>query len=220
MGKIISAEEVISNIPNGATLMIGGFMGIGTPDCLVNELIYQNKSNLTLISTDTARPNIGIGKLIAAKLIAHLITSHIGTNPETQRQYLAGEIDIDLTPQGTLAERIRAGGYGIGGVLIPTGIGTSVALGKQTVEVKNKTFLVEEPIRATYALIRARSADQIGNLTFSMTARNFNPLMAMAADTVIVESDEMLPLGSITPDQVMTPSVLVDHLVVGRSANG
>ncbi len=220
MGKNITIEDAVGKIPDGATVMIGGFMAVGSPARLIDELVRQGRKGLTVIANDTARPGVGIGKLIGARLVKRAVVSHIGTNPETQRQLLAGEIEVELVPQGTLAERIRAGGHGLGGVLTPTGLGTSVAEGKPTVVIDRRTFLVELPLRADFALINARRADHLGNLSFALTARNFNPLMAMAADTVIAEPAEIVPTGTIAPDDVMTPSVLVDHLVNRRHAHG
>ena len=213
MGKACTVTEGVEAIPNGAVLMIGGFMGVGTPSRVIDELVRQNKQGLTVISNDTARPGVGVGKLISARLIRRLIASHVGTNPETQRQMLADEVEVELVPQGTLAERIRAGGYGLGGVLTMTGVGTMVQQGKQTLEIDGKTYLVELPLRAAFALVSAWRADHIGNLTYAMTARNFNPIMAMAADVVIAESKEIVPVGVIAPDDVMTPAVLVDWLI-------
>jgi acetate CoA/acetoacetate CoA-transferase alpha subunit len=218
--KTVQADQVVSKIPCGSSLMVGGFMGVGSPNRVIDELVRQEISNLTVIANDTARPGVGIGKLISARLVKHLITSHIGTNPETQRQFLAGDIEVELVPQGTLVERIRSGGYGLGGVLTPTGVGTAVQVGKRTLEIEGKLFLLELPLKADFALINARRADHIGNLTFAMTARNFNPLMAMAATTVIAEPQEIVPVGVISPDDVMTPAVLVDYLVARRRANG
>ena len=195
-------------------------MGVGSPMRLIDELVRQEINGLTVIANDTARPGVGIGKLISARLVKRVITSHIGTNPETQRQLLAGDIEVELVPQGTLAERVRAGGYGLGGILTPTGVGTAVQEGKRTVEVEGKVFLLEMPLKADFALINARRADHIGNLTFAMTARNFNPLMAMAATIVIAEPQELVPVGVISPDDVMTPAVLVDYLVARRRADG
>ena len=220
MRKTITIEEAVGKIPDGATVMIGGFMAVGSPVRLIDELVRQGRKGLTVIANDTARPGVGIGKLIEAHLVKRAVVSHIGTNPETQRQLLAGEIEVELVPQGTLAERIRAGGHGLGGVLTPTGLGTSVAEGKPTVVVDGRTFLVELPLRADFALINARRADHLGNLTFALTAKNFNPVMAMAADTVIAEPMEIVPTGAIAPDDVMTPSVLVDHVVTRRHAHG
>lgn len=207
-------------IPDGATLMIGGFMGIGSPHRLIDELVRQGRTGLTVIANDTARPGFGIGKLIEAGRVRRLITSHIGTNPETQRQMLAGELEVELVPQGTLAERIRAGGHGLGGVLTPTGLGTTVQDGKPTVEIDGRIFLLERPLRADFALINARQADHIGNLTYALTARNFNPLMAMAADVVIAEAQDIVPVGVIPPDAVRTPAVLVDRLVSKERRRG
>ena len=218
--KTIQASDAAALIPDGAVIMIGGFMGAGTPPRVIDELIRQNKQNLTVIANDSARPGVGIGKLIDAKRVRRLITSHIGTNPETQRQMLAGEIEVDLVPQGTLIERIRAGGYGLGGVLTPTGVGTLVAEGKRAIEIDEQTYLLELPLKADFALINAKRADYFGNLEYALTSRNFNPLMAMAAKTVIVEADEAVPVGLITPDAVVTPHVLVDYLVGKDRNNG
>ena len=220
MGKTVKVGDAVAGIPSGATLMIGGFMGVGTPRRLIDELVRQGKGGLTIIANDTARPGVGIGKLISARLVRRVVTSHIGTNPETQRQMLSGELDVELVPQGTLAERIRAGGHGLGGVLTPTGVGTPVAQAKRTVEIDGRLFLLEKPLRADVALINARRADHLGNLTYAMTARNFNPLMAMAADMVVAEPQEIVPVGVIAPDDVMTPAVLVDRLVAREQVHG
>ncbi|WP_244434055.1 CoA transferase subunit A [Azospirillum sp. B506] len=213
MNKLISLEEAVARIPDGASLLIGGFMAVGGPNRLVDELIRQGKRDLTIIANDTARPNNGLGKLVVEKLVRRVVTSHIGLNPETQKQMIAGDIEVELVPQGTLAERIRAGGVGLGGVLTPTGVGTTVEEGKRTVEIDGVTYLLEMPIKADFALVAAKQADLYGNLTYALTARNFNPLMAMAGATVIAEAEDILPVGCIPPDAVMTPSVLVDHIV-------
>lgn len=220
MGKTVKVADAIAAIPHGASLMIGGFMGVGTPRRLIDELVRQGKGGLTVIANDTARPDVGIGKLISARLVRRLVTSHIGTNPETQQQMLAGEIDVELVPQGTLAERIRADGHGLGGVLTPTGVGTPVELSKRTLEIDGRLFLLEKPLRADVALINARRADHLGNLAYAMTARNFNPLMAMAAALVIAEPQEIVPVGALAPDDVMTPAVLVDQLVTRERSHG
>jgi acetate CoA/acetoacetate CoA-transferase alpha subunit len=200
--------------------MIGGFMAVGTPPRLIDEMVRQGRKDLTIIANDTARPGVGIGKLIDAKLVRRVITSHIGTNPETQRQMLAGEIDVELVPQGTLAERIRAGGYGLGGVLTSTGAGTLVEEGKQALEIDGRTFLLEKPIKADFAFLYAKQADYIGNLTYALTARNFNPVMAMGADVVLAEAQNIVPVGVIPPDAVMTPAVLVNHLISQERRHG
>src|SRR5512142_220214 len=160
-------EEAVARIPNGASLMIGGFMGVGTPERIVDELLRQGKRELTVIANDTALPGVGIGKLVSANAVRKAIASHIGLNPETQKKMLAGEMEVDLVPQGTLVERIRAGGYGLGGVLTPTGVGTVVEDGKPTIELDGKIFLVERAMRADFALVHAFLADYIGNLAYA-----------------------------------------------------
>jgi acetate CoA/acetoacetate CoA-transferase alpha subunit len=206
-------HDAVAMIPPGATLMIGGFMGVGTPEPVVDELVRQQKSDLTVIANDTAAPGIGIGKLITAKLLRRVIVSHIGLNPETQQQMLAGSLQVDLVPQGTLAERIRAGGFGLGGVLTATGIGTIAEEGKQKIAVDGRDYLLEPALRADFALVHAFIADYLGNLSYVLTARNFNPLMAMAADTVVVQAENIVPVGVVSPDHVMTPAPVVDYLV-------
>lgn len=207
------AEEVVAKIPNGASLLIGGFMAVGTPERIIDEIVRQGKRELTVIANDTALPGLGIGKLIGARLVRRLIASHIGLNPETQQQMMGGELSVDLVPQGTLIERIRAGGYGLGGVLTPTGVGTEVEKGKQTLEVDGRTYLVEVAIRADYALVHAFLADYLGNLAYALTARNFNPIVAMAGATVIATAEHIVPIGVIAPDHVMTPAPIVDYLI-------
>jgi len=209
----VSLKDAVAMIPDGATLMIGGFMGVGSPERLIEELVLQGKSNLTVIANDNAMPGRGIGKLVDAGLVSRTVASHIGLNPETQRQMIARKMEVDLVPQGTLVERIRAGGCGLGGVLTPTGVGTIVEEGKQRIELNGKSYLVETALRADFALIHAFLADYTGNLAYALTARNFNPVMAMAADTTIVTADNIVPVGVISPDHVVTPAPLVDYLV-------
>jgi acetate CoA/acetoacetate CoA-transferase alpha subunit len=220
VSKTITAAAAVERIPDGAVLMIGGFMGVGTAHRLVDELVRQGKRDLTVIANDTARPGVGIGKLVSARLLRRVIVSHIGTNPETQAQMIAGELEVELSPQGTLIERIRAGGYGLGAVVTATGVGTVVAEGKRTIEIDGRTYLLEMPLHADFALVNARQADHIGNLAYALTARNFNPLIAMAADVVFAESQEIVPVGVIPPDAVMTPSVVVTHIIAKESARG
>jgi acetate CoA/acetoacetate CoA-transferase alpha subunit len=205
--------QAVALIPDGASLMIGGFMAVGTPERVIDEIVRQNKRNLTVIANDTAAPGRGIGKLVGAKLLRKAIVSHIGLNPETQRQMMAGELEVELVPQGTLIERIRAGGFGLGGILTQTGIGTPVENGKQRVEVDGKSYLVEVAIRADFALVQAFLADYLGNLGYALTARNFNPVIAMAANTVIACADHIVPVGVMSPDHVVTPAPVVDYLV-------
>jgi acetate CoA/acetoacetate CoA-transferase alpha subunit len=211
--KAVSAEEAVAMIPNGASVMVGGFMGVGTPERLLDELVRQRRSGLSIICNDAAVPGKGVGKLFDAALVSSLIGSHIGLNPKVQEQMMANKIAVDLIPQGTFVERIRAGGYGLGGVLTPTGVGTVVAEGKRRIEIDGKEFLVETALRAQYALVHCFLADYLGNLAYALTARNFNPIMAMAADTVIVTAEHIVPVGVIAPDHVVTPAPLVDYLI-------
>ena len=214
--KPVSAEEAVAMIPNGATVMVGGFMGVGTPERLLDEVVRQRKSELTIIANDAAVPGRGVGKLFDASLVATLTASHIGLNPKAQEQMMAKKVAVNLVPQGTFVERIRAGGSGLGGVLTPTGVGTIVDEGKEQVKIDGKSFLIEKALRAQFALVHAFLADYLGNLSYALTARNFNPIMAMAADTVIVTVDHIVPVGVIAPDHVVTPAPLVDYLI----ANG
>src|SRR6202030_2876017 len=184
------------------SLMIGGFMGVGTPERLIDELMRRKTRNLTVIANDTASPGRGIGKLVEARLLRKAIVSHIGLNPETQRQMMAGELEVELVPQGTLIERIRAGGFGLGGVLTQTGLGTTVEVGKQRIEVAGRQYLLEVALRADFALVQAFLADYMDNLSYALTARNFNPVIAMAADTVIASADHIVPVGVLAPDHV------------------
>ena len=213
--KVVSREEALSHLKEGQTIMIGGFLAIGTPETLVDGIIEKGIGNLTVINNDTAFVDKGTGKLIVNKLIKKFIGSHIGTNPETGRQMNAGEVEVELIPQGTLAERIRSAGVGFGGFLTPTGLGTVVEKGKQKIEIDVKTYLLELPLRAEVALLKAAKADESGNLIYRRLARNFNPMMAMAADLVIVEADEIVPSGSLDPDEVITPGIFVDMIVKG-----
>jgi acetate CoA/acetoacetate CoA-transferase alpha subunit len=214
--KTISLHDAVAMIPDGASLMIGGFMGVGTPERVIDELVRQGKRDLTVIANDNALPGIGIGKLVSAGLVRKTIASHIGLNPETQKKLLAGEMEVELVPQGTLIERIRAAGHGLGGILTPTGVGTVVEEGKQRIEIEGRPFLLETALRADFALVQAFLADYIGNLQYALTARNFNPVIAMAADTVLVEAENIVPVGVIAPDHVMTPAPIVDYLIASK----
>ena len=213
MTAALSPSAAAELVPDGATVMIGGFMGVGSPHRTIAALVARGARGLTVIANDTARPGIGVGRLISAGCVARVIASHIGTNPETQRLMLAGELAVELVPQGTLAERIRAGGAGLGGVLTATALGTLAAEGRQVVQVDGRDWLLEPALKAEVALVAARSADYAGNLVYSLTARNFNPLMAMAAGTVVAEPNEIVPLGVLPPDAIHTPGVLIDHLI-------
>jgi acetate CoA/acetoacetate CoA-transferase alpha subunit len=211
--KAITPTEAAALIPDGSSVMFGGFMGVGTPTRIVDALVARGARNLTIIGNDTARPGVAIGKLIDAGCVAKCIVSHIGTNPVTQKKMIAGEIEVDLVPQGTLAERIRAAGAGLGGVLTPTGVGTKVDEGKQIIVLEGQSFLLETALHADVAIILAHEADYNFNLTYRLTATNFNPVIALASKLVIAEAGEIVPVGVIPPDAVRTPGILVTHLV-------
>jgi len=200
------------------SILFGGFMGAGTPERIVREIMDSGVKDLTIIGNDTAFVDTGVGVLIANKRVRKVIASHIGTNPETGRQMIAGEIEVELVPQGTLAERVRCGGAGLGGVLTPTGVGTSVEDGKTKLTYDGIDYLVELPIRADIAILKAYQADKMGNLIYQRAARNFNPLMALAADFVVAEYDELYETGDLEPEHVMTPGILVDALIFGKEA--
>src|SRR5215471_15487990 len=183
--RTISLDQAVEMIPHGASLLVGGFMGVGTPERVMDEIVRRGKRDLTVIANDTATPGVGIGKLV----------------------------QVELVPQGTLIERIRAGGYGLGGVLTPTGVGTVVEKDKQQIEVDGKCYLVETALRADFALVHAFLADYMGNLSYALTARNFNPVIAMAGATVIANAENIVPVGVISPDHVVTPAPIVDYLI-------
>ena len=212
MKKIISAQEAISFIKEGSTVMVGGFLECGAPDILVDELVNQNIGNLTMISNDTTYPHADKGKLIVNKQIKKLITSHIGTNPETGKKMHSGELDVELVPMGTLIEKIRAKGTGLGGVLTPTGVGTVLEENKKTMEIDGKTFIFEKPLGADFALIYGTKVDKFGNVSYYGTTRNLNTIMATAADTVIVQADELVDC--LDPNEVVIPGLFVDYIVV------
>jgi acetate CoA/acetoacetate CoA-transferase alpha subunit len=214
VNKIISIEEISSILTDGMTIMAGGFMGVGTPQELVTAILEADVKDITLIANDTAFIETGVGPLIVNKRVKKVIASHIGTNPETGKQMIAGELEVELVPQGTLAERVRAGGSGLGGVLTPTGVGTVVEEGKEKITVDGREYLLEKPLRAEVALLKAYKADKAGNLIYHRSARNFNPLMALAADLVIVQVEQIVEIGEIDPDDVMTPGILVDKIFI------
>ncbi len=215
MNKMISIEEAVDKIDDGMTIMIGGFLGCKNPFKIVDAIVEKGVKDITLIANDTAFPEVGIGKLIVNKQVKRLITSHIGTNRETGNQMNAGELDVELVPQGTLAERIRAGGAGLGGILTPTGLGTVVEEGKEIIEVDGEKYLLEKPLKADLALIVGAKVDKKGNIKYNKATRNFNPLMATAAKTVIVEADEVVEVGELDQDEVVTPGLFVDYIVGG-----
>jgi len=212
--RTVTLEQAVAAIPNGASLMIGGFMAVGTPERVIDELVRQGKRDLTVIANDTAKPGAGIGKLVDAKAVSKAIVSHIGLNPETQKQMLSGEIIVELVPQGTLIEKIRAGGCGLGGILTKTGVGTTIEADRRKIVVDGTEYFLETPLHADFALVHAFLADYLGNLSYALTARNFNPIVAMAAEQVIVTAEHIVPVGVIAPDHVVTPAPVVDYLVM------
>lgn len=216
--KLIALQDAAGFFRDGMTIMVGGFMGVGTPPRLVEALLESGVRDLTLIVNDTAFVDTGIGPLIVNGRVNKVIASHIGTNPETGRRMIAKEMEVQLVPQGTLIEQIRCGGAGLGGFLTPTGVGTIVEDGKQTLTLDGKTWLLERPLRADLALIRAHRADPLGNLTYQLSARNFNPLIALAADITLVEPDELVETGDLLPDQIVTPGAVIDHIVMPQES--
>ncbi|MCT4636827.1 MAG: CoA transferase subunit A [Bacteroidales bacterium] len=216
MNKLITLEEAVAKVKSGMTVMIGGFLAVGTAENIVDGIVASGVKDLTIICNDTAFADKGLGKLIANKQVAKVITSHIGTNPATIEQMNNKELEVEFSPQGTLAERVRAGGAGLGGVLTPTGLGTMVAEGKDIITVDGKEFLLEKPLKADVAIIGASVSDEEGNLVYKGTTQNFNPLMAMAAETVVVEAKEMVKVGEISPEMVKTPSIFVDYIVYNK----
>ena len=212
---LFRSDEAIGHIKDGMTVMIGGFLGCGTPHKLVDALVESGVKDLTLICNDTGFVDIGSGKLVVNKQIKKLYASHIGTNKETGRQMTAGEMDVTLIPQGTLAERIRSAGSGLGGVLTPTGVGTVIEEGKQKIEIDGKEYLLELPLKADVALILGHKVDKKGNVVYRGATRNFNTLMATAADLVIVEAENIVEVGEIDQNDVVTPGLFVDYIVGG-----
>lgn len=211
--KLVSMEEAISHIKDGMTIHVGGFLACGTPESIVTALVEKGVKDLTIVCNDTAFVDKGVGRLIVNNQVKKVIASHIGTNPETGRKMQAGEMEVELVPQGTLAERVRAAGYGLGGILTPTGVGTIVQQGKQVINVDGKDYLLEKPIKADVALILGTTVDEMGNVICAKTTKNFNPLMATAADLVIVEAAEIVPFGSLDPDNLDISRIFVNYIV-------
>ncbi len=210
MDKIRTIDEAASYIKDGMTVAVGGFIGAGTPEKLIDAVIAKGIKDLTLICNDTALPDKGVGKWVVNRVVSRIIVSHIGTNPETGRQMNAGELKVELVPQGTLAERVRAAGAGLGGILTRTGIGTVVEEGKEKITVNGIEYLLELPLKADVALLKGSIVDKKGNIYYKKATRNFNPLMATAADLVIVEAEKIVEVGELDPTDVMTPSIFVD----------
>jgi acetate CoA/acetoacetate CoA-transferase alpha subunit len=215
MNKIISLDQAVDLIKDGDTVMVGGFMANGTPERIVDALVAKGTKNLTLICNDAGLPDKGVGKMVMTKQFSKIIASHIGLNREAGRQMNEGETIVELIPQGTLVEQIRAGGFGLGGFLTPTGIGTLVAEGKELITVDGKDYLLEKPIKADVALIFANKVDEGGNLQYIGSENNFNQVMAANATTTIVEAREIVKSGDLDPNFVHTPGIFVDYMVEG-----
>lgn len=213
MKKLITMDEAIDHIQDGMTIMIGGFLACGSPHKIIDAIIEKGVKDLTIIGNDTGFVDRGIGRLVVSGQAKKVIVSHIGTNKETGRLMNEGKLDVVLVPQGTLAEQVRAGGAGLGGVLTPIGVGTPVAEGKDHLIIDGKTFLLEKAIKADVALIAGSIVDEKGNVYYHESTRNFNPLMAMAADCVIVEAQEIVKAGELDPHMVMTPGLFVKYIV-------
>lgn len=213
MNKVTSLQAAMSHIHDGMTIMVGGFMAAGTPEAFMDALVERGVKDLTIICNDAGFPDRGVGKLIVRGQVKHLIASHIGLNPEAGRLMTTGAMLVDLIPQGTLAERIRSAGAGLGGFLTPTGVGTVVAEGKQVLMMEGRPYLLELPLKADVALLRAHLGDPMGNLVYRRSTQNFNPPMATAAEVAIALVDEVVPVGAIDPDNVHTPGLFVDYIV-------
>ncbi|WP_273320038.1 CoA transferase subunit A [Vallitalea guaymasensis] len=213
MNKLVSKDDLKPLLKDGSVIMVGGFLGCGTPETIIDLIIEMGIKDLTIIGNDTSYEDKGIGRLIVNRQVKKVITSHIGTNPVTGELMNSGELEVELSPQGTLIERIRAGGFGLGGVLTPTGVGTLVEEGKDIIKVKDKEYLLEMPLRADIAIVRGSVVDKFGNTIYKGTTRNFNPMIAMAADTVIVEAEELVETGELDKDSIITPGVVVDYII-------
>lgn len=215
MDKIITIDQAIDKVKDGMTIMVGGFLGCGNPHKIIDKLVEKGTKDLTLICNDSSFPDMGVGKLVVNKQIKKLIASHVGTNPETGNQMNSGEMEVVLVPQGTLAEQVRAGGAGLGGFLTPTGVGTVVEEGKEKMTIDGVEYLLELPLRADVALLSGALVDKFGNIVYEGATRNFNNLMASAADLTIVEADKIVEIGEIDPNHVVTPGIFVTHIVDG-----
>ncbi|QQE73055.1 CoA transferase subunit A [Brevibacillus composti] len=217
--KVVSIEEALRHFHDGMTLLAGGFGGVGNPPTLIQGILDKGIKDITLISNDTAFPHIGIGKLVTERRVRKVIASHIGSNPNAGAQMTAGELEVEFCPQGILAERVRAGGVGLGGILSDIGIGTIAEKGKEKVLVNGKEYLLETPLTAEVAIVHAKKADRFGNLVYDTSARNFNPLVAMAGDITIVEADEIVEVGELDPEEIVTPGVFVQYIVKSEGVN-
>lgn len=217
--KQITLESASAHFHNGMSLMVGGFGGVGAPPTLVNLIIEKDINDIFLISNDTGFPWIGPGKLITEKRVKKLIASHIGSNPEAGKQMQDGSLEVEFVPQGTLAEKIRAGGMGLGGILVDVGLGTVVEANKEKVLVKDKEYMIEPALTADVAIVYAKKADRYGNLIYDKSARNTNPLMAMAGQITIAEVEEIIPVGSLNPEEIVTPGVFIDYIIQSKGVD-
>lgn len=215
MDKTISIQNAVEKIKDGDVVMIGGFLGVGVPETLIDALVEKGVKNLTLIANDTGFIDVGPGKMVVNKQFKKIIASHVGTNKETGRQMISGETEVELVPQGTLIEQIRAAGYGLGGVLTQTGIGTAVEEGKEKLTIDGKEYLLEKPIHADVAILFANTVDKFGNMNFYGASRNFNNMMASAADITIVEAIKIVEIGELDPNTIQTPGVFINYIVQG-----
>ena len=216
MVQIISAAEAAAMIKPGNRLAIGGFLAVGAPEKIIDAMVENGNKDLHIIVIASDWEDRGVGKLVVNKMVKSAQVSHMGTNKAIQAQMNAGEIDIELVPQGTLMERVRAFGAGLGGILTPTGLGTIVAEGKQIITLEGKDYLLETAIPSDFALIKAHKADKLGNLTYRKTARNSNPIMAMAGKITIAEVDEIVEIGELDPEEVITPGIFVNYLILAK----
>jgi 3-oxoacid CoA-transferase A subunit len=209
------AEDAVARIPDGATIMMGGFGLCGIPETLIAALRARGTRNLTVISNNAGVDDFGIGVLLRSRQVRKMIATYVGENKEFERQFLSGELEVELVPQGTFAERIRAGGAGIAGFFTPTGYGTLVAEGKETRVIEGKPYVLEPPLKADFAFVKAWRGDRAGNLVYRKTARNFNPVMATAAAVTIAEVEHLVEPGELDPDQIVTPGIFVRHILQG-----
>ncbi|KON90960.1 CoA transferase subunit A [Aneurinibacillus migulanus] len=219
MSKVVSLDEALVHITDGTTLMFGGFGGVGNPPTIIDGILRKGVTDLDLIGNDSGFPDIGIGCLVTAERARSLITSHIGSNPNAGRLMTERKMKVTFYPQGTLAEKIRAGGMGLGGILVDVGLGTIVEEGKNRIEIEGKTYMVEPALTAQVGIVHALKADEYGNLIYDKSARNFNPLVAMAADITIAEVEEIVPRGELDPECIVTPGVYVDYIVKSEGVN-
>ncbi|MDP1418162.1 MULTISPECIES: CoA transferase subunit A [Peribacillus] len=217
--KIVTMEEALEHISDGCTLMYGGFGGVGTPPTLVQGILAKGVKELTLIGNDTGFPDIGIGRLVTAERAKKVIASHIGSNPNAGRLMTEGKLQVEFSPQGTLAERIRAGGVGLGGIFVDVGIGTIAEEGKDKIVIEGKEYLVETALTAEVSIVHAKKADSLGNLVYDKTACNFNPLVAMAGAFTIAEVEEIVPAGELDPECIATPGIYVDMVIPTKGVN-